>query len=168
MAHNEEAKRTASQFVKFVIVGVMNTLVDFIVFQVCNLVFGWLYLAQAMGYLFGVTNSYLLNSGWTFRDSRTRSVREIVSFFIVNTVTLCVSFGVIWLCKNPLGVSDAWVSAWLPSFLSGFIKGDTVCKLISLPITIVLNFVGNRLLVFNKKPNRTEETAENSAEETAK
>ena len=44
------AKRTVIQFVKFNIVGVLNTLVDFLVFQALNLLLGWTYLAQVIGY----------------------------------------------------------------------------------------------------------------------
>ena len=51
------AKRTVIQFVKFNIVGVLNTLVDFLVFQALNLLLGWTYLAQVVGYCCGIVNS---------------------------------------------------------------------------------------------------------------
>ena len=54
MAHKEEAKKTIWQMVKFAIVGVLNTLVDFAVFQTLNLTLGWVYAAQVLGYAFGM------------------------------------------------------------------------------------------------------------------
>ena len=66
MEHNSEAKKTIHQVLKFAVVGVLNTLVDFAVFQTLNLTLGWVYAAQVAGYTFGVINSYLWNSNWTF------------------------------------------------------------------------------------------------------
>ena len=83
-----EVRRTAVQFVKFAIVGALNTIVDFLVFQALNLLVGWTYLAQVIGYSCGIINSYAWNSNWTFRNMRTRSVREMGTFLLVNLVSL--------------------------------------------------------------------------------
>ena len=154
MEHKERkagAKGTIVQFIQFGFVGVLNTLVDFLVFQALNLLAGWTYLAQVVGYSCGVVNSYLWNSNWTFRDSRTHSAREMLLFLIVNLASLGVSLGVMWLCRYALGITDGWVSGWIPAWLSGFVKGDTVAKLIATPCAIVVNFIGNRLFVFQGK-----------------
>lgn len=154
MEHKERkagAKGTIVQFIQFGFVGVLNTLVDFLVFQALNLLAGWTYLAQVVGYSCGVVNSYLWNSNWTFRDSRTHSAREMLLFLIVNLASLGVSLGVMWLCRNTLGITDGWVSGWIPAWLSGFVKGDTIAKLIATPCAIVVNFIGNRLFVFQGK-----------------
>ena len=39
-------KESLGQFLKFALVGVLNTVVDFLVFQLLNLTLGWTYLAQ--------------------------------------------------------------------------------------------------------------------------
>ena len=152
MARNEEAKKTIWQMVKFAIVGVLNTLVDFAMFQTLNLTLGWVYAAQVLGYTAGVVNSYLWNSSWTFREQRTRSFREIALFLLVNLASLGVSLGMIWLCREVFGVTNEWVANWMPKALAGFLKGDTVAKLIATAVAIVVNYVGNRLFVFTKKP----------------
>ena len=146
-----EAKKTIRQVIRFAIVGVLNTLVDFAVFQTLNLTLGWVYAAQVLGYTFGIINSYLWNSNWTFREQRTRSLREIVLFVAVNLVSLGVSLGVIWLCREVFGITNEWVAGWMPKFLAGFLKGDTVCKLIATVVAIAVNYLGNRLFVFNGK-----------------
>ncbi len=148
MERNIEAKKTIRQVIQFAIVGVLNTLVDFAVFQALNLTLGWVYAAQVLGYTFGVINSYLWNSNWTFREQRTRSLREIVLFIAVNLVSMGVSLGVIWLCREVFGITNEWVASWMPTFLAGFLKGDTVCKLIATVIAIAVNYLGNRLFVF--------------------
>ena len=151
MAHKEEAKRTMQQMVKFAIVGVLNTLVDFAVFQSLNLTLGWVYAAQVAGYTFGVINSYLWNSNWTFREQRTRSLREMALFLLVNLASLGVSLGMIWLLRDVVGITNEWVALWMPQWLAGFIKGDTVCKLIATVFAIAVNYLGNRLFVFKKQ-----------------
>jgi putative flippase GtrA len=163
MERKSEAKKTVWQMVKFAIVGVLNTLVDFAVFQALNLLLGWVYAAQVIGYTCGIVNSYLWNSNWTFREQRTRSLREIVLFVLVNVASLGVSLGVIWLCREVFGITNEWVAGWMPASLTGFIKGDTVDKLIATCFAIVVNYVGNRLFVFNKKPERQEPLPETEA-----
>jgi len=151
MERKAEAKKTFWQLVKFAIVGVLNTLVDFAVFQTLNLLLGWVYAAQVFGYTCGIVNSYLWNSSWTFREQRTRSLREILMFLVVNLVSLGVSLGVIWLCREAFGLTNAWAASWMPDALSGFVKGDTIDKLIATCVAIIVNFVGNRLFVFTGK-----------------
>lgn len=157
MERNIEAKKTVWQIIKFAIVGVLNTLVDFAVFQALNLLLGWVYVAQVIGYTCGIINSYVWNSNWTFREQRTRSFREIALFIVVNLASLGVSLGVIWLCRDVFGITNEWVASWMPAALNGFIKGDTVDKLIATCFAIVVNYVGNRLFVFNQKPQSTEQ-----------
>ena len=152
MERKSEVKKTVWQIIKFAIVGVLNTLVDFAVFQALNLLLGWVYIAQVIGYTCGIINSYIWNSNWTFREQRTRSFREIALFIVVNLASLGISLGVIWLCKNVFGITNEWVASWMPAALNGFIKGDTVDKLIATCFAIVANYVGNRLFVFNQKP----------------
>lgn len=151
MERKAEVKKTFWQLVKFAIVGVLNTLVDFAVFQTLNLLLGWVYVAQIFGYTCGIVNSYLWNSNWTFREQRTRSLREMMLFLVVNLISLGVSLGVIWLCREVFGVTNEWAATWMPDLLSGFVKGDTIAKLIATCVAIVVNFVGNRLFVFNGK-----------------
>lgn len=165
MERNAEAKKTIWQMAKFIIVGVLNTLVDFAVFQALNLLLGWVYAAQVIGYTCGVINSYLWNSNWTFREQRTRSFREISLFLVVNLASLGVSLGMIWLCREAFGITNAWVAGWMPQFLAGFIKGDTVAKLIATAVAIMVNYLGNRLFVFNQKAGSSVETQETKKKE---
>jgi len=45
----------------------------------------------------------------------------------------------------------------MPKAIAGFIKGDTVCKLIATVFAIAVNYLGNRLFVFRKKADATEQ-----------
>jgi len=150
MERKIETKKTIWQMAKFAIVGVLNTLVDFAVFQSLNLLLGWVYAAQVIGYTCGIVNSYLWNSNWTFREQRTRSFREIALFLLVNLASLGVSLGMIWLSREVFGITNEWAAGWMPAFLAGFVKGDTLAKLIATAVAIMVNYLGNRLFVFKK------------------
>ncbi|HPF53229.1 MAG TPA: GtrA family protein [Eubacteriales bacterium] len=138
------------QFIKFVLVGVTNTLVDLIVSFVLNWLFGIYYLAKVVGYACGIVNSYILNSAWTFKAERKRNVPEMIKFLAVNLVVLGLSLLLMWLLPQ-LGVTDEWLGTWRPAWLSGILNGERMCMLISTAVCIIVNFVGNKLLVFKSK-----------------
>jgi putative flippase GtrA len=61
------ARHVTTQFVKFGIVGVSNTLLTFAVYTLLLKVFGvWYVAASAIGFAVGAVNGFLLNRRWTF------------------------------------------------------------------------------------------------------
>ena len=73
-------KEQLGQFIRYCIVGVLNTLVTLGVIYLCKSMLGWnLYVSNALGYIAGVTNSFFCNKQWTFR-SKGRYRREAVRF----------------------------------------------------------------------------------------
>ena len=68
------------QFVKYCIVGVLNTLVTLGVIYICKSFLGWnLYLSNVLGYVAGVVNSFLCNKSWVFKSDGSY-MREAVRF----------------------------------------------------------------------------------------
>lgn len=52
---------------RFSLVGVANTIIDFLIFTLFNSFIGLNYLvSQIFGYSFGIANSFVLNKKWTF------------------------------------------------------------------------------------------------------
>ena len=59
------------QFIKFNVVGIMNTAVDFGVFMILNHYLGLIYaVSQVISYSCGMVNSYFLNKFWTFQKEK--------------------------------------------------------------------------------------------------
>jgi putative flippase GtrA len=59
----------ATQFVKFGIVGVSNTLITLVVYTLLLKVFGvWYIAASGIGFLVGAANGFMWNRRWTFRE----------------------------------------------------------------------------------------------------
>ncbi|WP_239618718.1 GtrA family protein [Cohnella mopanensis] len=138
MLRLSESKRLA----KFAIVGGLNTGVDFAVF--CALVYGLgfgSFWAQAISYLVGVANSYLLNRYWTFQVKEKQSAAELVRFIVINLL----SFGASTLVLLSL---ESWGTE------------PALAKMISVVCSLAVNYIGYRLWVFRAQEKRSEVTSE--------
>ncbi|MES9901622.1 MAG: GtrA family protein [Sedimenticola sp.] len=125
--------KVPGEFIRFGIVGVVNTVVDFGLFI---LLFWGLELeplkANTMAYFMAVTNSYILNHLWTFRvDNSALSLVSYVRFVAFN------SFGL-------------FISTLAILFLSNFIRIE-FAKLLAVGITLVWNYTTSRRFVFNRR-----------------
>lgn len=121
------------QFVRFCLVGVLNTLVDYGVFVFSyNVIMGRNesldFLAIGLGWCSGVVCSFICNSRWTFEQKKW-SGKKIVLFIILNGIL----YGLTWLSCRLLGSL-------------GIV--EELAKLITLPFTTILNFLGNKLVIF--------------------
>ncbi|MGC7871428.1 GtrA family protein [Desulfosporosinus sp. SYSU MS00001] len=119
------------EFLKFCIVGVLNSAIDFAVFA---MIYAWgipLLPAHTLSYSCGVMNSFLLNQKWTFKESvQQQSIRQLVQFIVLNLVTLSLTYGLL------LWVHTTWGFSML------------VSRLFSIAGSVVINFLGSRLWVF--------------------
>lgn len=117
------------EFVKFALVGILNTGVDIAIFFLLT----WRGIpyvaAQVVSYSCGTANSYLLNKIWTFRSCGL-SYAEIVRFVIVNLASLGISVVSLALLHDTAGL------------------GLAVSKGIATACALAVNFLGNKLWVF--------------------
>ena len=153
-----EGKKSFIQLLKFGLIGVSNTLIDLLVSFVLNAAFGIFYLAKIIGYACGIANSYFWNSRWTFREERRRDAREILSFIVVNLVTLGLSLLLQWVFRDKLHLDAWWTGFAGENFFTKLLNGERFCLLLASGIALLVNFIGNKLFVFRKKePEPTEE-----------
>lgn len=85
-------KKEFIRFVKFLVVGIINTFVTYIVFVLIRLFGATPELSNAMGYLAGVINSFLWNKKWVFQTKGTNVYKEMAAFFAVFVVCYYVQF----------------------------------------------------------------------------
>lgn len=124
---NTEIKKAG----KFAVVGVLNTLLDMVIFALLAQVLGVnVYLSQCVSFSAGIANSYLLNRSWTFRAKDAFWSPALVRFLLLNLAMLAVSTSIIWLFYDFLGVHKL------------------IAKVISTVCTMVVSFLVNRLWVF--------------------
>lgn len=122
-------RHSIGEFIKFALVGLLNTCVDVAIFFLLTRFAIPYVVAQVVSYSCGAANSYLLNKVWTFRSSGL-SYAEIVRFTTVNLISLGISVVVLSLLHGTVGLD-------LPTAKAG----ATVCALAA-------NFLGNKLWVF--------------------
>ncbi|HOF95206.1 MAG TPA: GtrA family protein [Clostridia bacterium] len=123
------------QFLKFNAVGLLNTAVDYLVFALLTEI---LYLpdtpAKLISYSCGILNSYVLNTAWTFKRERKRTPSEVLGFVLVNIVSLGAALAVLYVSRKLLHIETALFR-----------------NLIATPISMLINFFGNKLFVFRPK-----------------
>ena len=128
------------QFVKFSIVGVINTLIDLGVYYFCLYVLSFHYqLATFFGFIVSVTNAYLLNGFFVFADGGKKSFSENLKTYAKTVAgyasTYLLSVFLMWL----------WVDVLLIP--------EGIAPLLRLVVTVPLNFVINKFWTFKKKEN---------------
>ena len=122
-------RHSINEFIKFALVGVLNTGVDVAIFFLLTWIGIPYVAAQAVSYSCGAANSYLFNKVWTFRSSGL-SYAEIVRFTAVNLLSLGISIAVLSLLHSTAGLDLAAAKG-----------GATISALAA-------NFLGNKLWVF--------------------
>ena len=132
----EKLKALFAQAVKFGLVGVLNTLVDYLSYSLLLFLpfFARNYvLAQVIGYSLVLCNSLFFNKRWTFKQREAMSRRQLLLFLLVNLLALAFSTGILVLTQEMLHLNPY------------------IGKLISTAGSLCVNFLGNKLLVFGGK-----------------
>jgi putative flippase GtrA len=128
--------RMAGQALRFIIVGLLNTVVDLVAFYLLGLIPGMPEVAaKGLSYVLGICNSFIWNKYWTFGARRSaRGRREFAVFFAVNLPPLAVNMVVFTL----LGL---WVGEG--TFVVRMAKAFAAAV-----VSVVWNFFGSRYLAF--------------------
>lgn len=122
-------RHSIGEFIRFVLVGLLNTGVDVVIFFILTRI-GIPYMAaQIVSYSCGAANSYLLNKVWTFRSCGL-SYAEIVRFTTVNLISLGISVVALSLLHQTAG------------------RGLATSKGVATLCALAANFLGNKLWVF--------------------
>ena len=92
------------QFIRYIIVGVMNTLVTLAVIYVCkSLLEVNMWISNALGYIAGVINSFMWNKMWVFQSSSTNYRGEALRFAIGFMLCYGLQFLATWLLNSVMG-----------------------------------------------------------------
>lgn len=124
---------------KFVLVGVVNTLVGTgVMFLLYNVFHTGYWIASASNYVVGSIVSYLLNKYFTFQHKE-KSFKVVMKFIINITVCYLIAYGL------------AKPAALL--IFQGLSKTtqENLAMLAGMGLFILLNYFGQRFLVFTKK-----------------
>lgn len=131
-------------FIRFGIVGVLNTAIGTAVMFICYNCFSFGYwFSSAMNYIVGSIFSYFANKYFTFKNSG-KSIIEIIKFIINISVCYFLAYGLaINLAK--------YVIADLMKLAISNSGIDQISMVVGMVLFVLLNYCGQKLFVFRKK-----------------
>ena len=139
------SKKTINQFSKFIVIGFMNTAIDF---AILNFLMWWtgiysgasIILLNMVSFSIAVFNSYFWNKYWTFRDLDKVEAKEFSQFILVTLIGLAINssivYGVTTLVSPMFGISpELWAN---------------IAKVAATGFSLIWNFIGYKFIVFNR------------------
>ncbi len=124
--------QTLVEFIKFSIVGAINTVVDFGVFSLLLTKACPVLLSQIISYGCGMLNSFIMNRSWTFKENKRNEYSEPLKYIVANVATLILVSVLILLFINLVH---------LPVLMA---------KVISTGIGMIFNFMSSKFWVFQR------------------
>lgn len=157
---NSSKIKESNRFGRFLVLGVLNTLIDFGLMNLFSGFFHWpLVLSQALSFLIAVVNSYYFSRAWVYADLHTRqSSVQFGKFLAINLAGLVIRS----LAIDPL---NSWLSALISRSQNSTLLSNQAllsrngALAIIIPITLTLNYVANRYWTFRSE-NPLPQTAE--------
>ena len=133
------------QFLRFCVVGSLNTLVDVLAFNLLIWMFptqdsGLLVIFNSLAYLIGAVNSFCWNKIWTFRQRSEASNVQIIRFALVTSLGIICNDAFLWLATTIFMSLSLTSILWL-----------NVAKVCAIAGSVTVSYIGMRFGVFTKK-----------------
>lgn len=150
------------QFIKFGLVGVMNTIVSYTVYSVCYYAFHTsVHVANIMGFIISVFTAFLLQSRFVFKESADGEHRVWWKVLIKTYVSYAFTglflteiLLILWLDVLNIGQYLSPVTEWLARFGMNFTPKDlavSIAPFLNMALTIPINFCVNKFWAYRQK-----------------
>lgn len=133
----KQHREVSHQFVKFALIGAINTLIDFGIYATLTRHTAFFdyhgptkYLANAISFVCGTTFSFFANRTWTFRQTNAPTPGEALRFYSTTLSGLLINSLILFLFIRWIGINDL------------------VSKIFSTIFSTIWNFSLKRLWVF--------------------
>jgi putative flippase GtrA len=144
----KEKSLVFQQFIKFCIVGVINTGIDFAVLNLLMWIFGiykgnWIILLNAISFTAAVANSYLFNKFWTFGEKTTGAgylTKQFTQFMFVSIIGITINTAIVFTTTTYISPLFGLSTALWANFAKALATG----------VSMIWNFIGYKFLVFKK------------------
>jgi putative flippase GtrA len=134
------------QFIKFGLVGITGTVIDFGIYNLLLIKFNASpYIATICGFSLGLINNYTLNKIWTFRSkspNAKHAIRELIKFALVALVGMGINISVMALIINYTNLGSS-------------ILGLNIAKIVIVVCVGLWNYLGAKKWVFSGKVNNS-------------
>ena len=121
-----------SRFIKFGLVGVLNTIINWILFILLNNMGVYYIISNIIAYSISTLNSYLWNSKWVFKYNGNNVNQTTFKFIILNIIGLVLNTIILLLLVDIIKLSKI------------------IALIIATGIVMILNYFINKLWVFKK------------------
>lgn len=130
------------ELVLYAVIGVTGASLDLLVYLFLSGPLGVdPVLATILSVSVGITNNFLLNTFLNFRV-RTRLWLRFLSFYLIGLVGVGLSALIIWVFTDPIDVGNLWA------------------KLISIPPTVIGQFIANKYITFARRAQESQREGE--------
>ncbi len=121
---------------KFGVVGITNTVIDLILFNIIFYLTHNIYVATSLAFIFAATNSYILNRSWTFRDHKTDKVwLQYLQFIGVMAVGLAINNFIVFLLLHFLNITSEIIKA-------------NIIRISAIAVVVFWNYGVSRFYIF--------------------
>ena len=139
------SKNFIKQFSRFVVIGFMNTGIDFAILNLLmwwtDIYSGkWIILLNLISFSMAVFNSYFWNKYWTFKDRDGIEAKEFSQFILITLIGVVINssiiYGITTFVSPMFGISpELWAN---------------LAKAAATGFSLVWNFAGYKFIVFKK------------------
>lgn len=138
LLHLTKYQKILTQLAKFVIVGVVTTLIDWAIYYVlCYIVQMNPLVAQLFSFTISTIASFYMNTLWVFDTTKGKTKqRLIIEFFFFSGCALGISTLLLWLFIYKCGLNDM------------------LAKIMTTAITMVFNYVTRKMFLEDRKKKR--------------
>ena len=159
---------TLWQLIKFGLVGVSNTIVNYVVYSICYLVLGINeYVATFLGFVISVLNAYFWQSRFVFRESEDGEHRVWWQVLIKTYISYAFSglfltelLLFLWINVIDIGQYLTPLADWIVNYGIDMTPKDLAVLLapfINMVVTIPINFCINKFWAYRQKQSSSEE-----------
>jgi putative flippase GtrA len=132
------------QFLRFCVVGCLNTLIDLLIFNLLVWGFpthdsGLLVVYNSTAYAVGALNSFCFNKVWTFRQRSGTSSDQVTRFVLVTSLGIICNDAFLWLGTTILTSLSLNSFVWI-----------NIAKISAIAGSVAVSYVGMRFSVFTR------------------
>lgn len=139
---------TVIHFIKYNIIGVLNTLITLATVWVLHQILDWnLELSNFLGFVAGGVNSYFCNRIWNFK-SKNKKRTEVLRFLVVFLCSYALNLLVLEVCAYLL-VNASWAAPFT-TWISKFMKPTYFANIVANVVYVIASFLLYKKWVFKR------------------
>lgn len=156
--------QTKEQAAKFIVVGVINTFIDYLILNILIYVGFTAFLmfsgqkfliANIISVAVAMVNSFILNRQWAFSAEKGNIYGQLIKFIVVTVIGMFVVHQIVFnLFYYQLGYIFDFIVRIAHYFNLTFLSKDLIIlnfsKALAILVSMVWNFTGYKFLVFKK------------------